>query len=235
MYFLILSTLVSAMPETNKVERSITVSGDSEVCVAPNTVRLTVTVISIDKNLSKAKALNDERLKRVIAALTKIVESKNIQSDNVSISQRRNSESYNKDVPDAYEVSRSTVVTLKDVKRFEELLTSSLEAGASEVGGIDFRTTDLRKHRDTARSMAMKAAHEKAVALATEAGMKVGKPRNISEQFTGGGYWSAGSRGGGYLQNSSQNVGISGESAESGLAPGMIAVTASVSVTYDLE
>jgi uncharacterized protein len=234
MCYSLLLAIMTLTPDAVKIDRSINVTAESEVCVAPNSVQVTLTVVSIDKALSKAKSLNDERLKRVIAALTKIVESKNIQSDNISISQRRDNDSSHKDAPDAYEVRRSTVVTLKDVKRFEELLTAVLEAGANEVSGIDFQTTELRKHRDTARAMAMKAAKEKATALAAEAGLKVGKPRSIVEGASGGGYWSPFSGRGGYMQNSMQNVRPS-EPSDNALAPGMISVKASVTVTYDLE
>ncbi len=43
----------------------------------------------------------------------------------VSYSARRATE------PDGYQVRRSIVVTLRDVKRFEELLSSVLESGAN--------------------------------------------------------------------------------------------------------
>jgi uncharacterized protein len=217
------------------VTRSITVEAHSEVCVTPDSVQVTLTVIAIDRQLIKAKALNDDRMQRLIAALVGIVDGKHIQTDNIAINQHRDNGNYLKDAPDAYEVRRSTVVTLRAVKRFEELLTVALQAGANEVNGIDFQTTELRKHRDTARAMAMKAAKEKAIALAGEAGMSVGKPQTIVEGAGSSGYWSPFSSRGGYTQNSMQNASSeASEPSENGLAPGMISVKASVTVSYDL-
>ena len=63
--------------------------------------------------------------------------------------------------------------------KFEDLLSDALEAGVTHVQGIEFRTTELRKHRDRARSLALKAAQEKAELLADGAGRKIGKAISI--------------------------------------------------------
>jgi uncharacterized protein YggE len=111
-----------------------------------------------------------------------------------------------------------------------------LEAGANYVHGVEFATTELRKHRDEARALAVRAAREKAVALAKELGLKPGRARSIVEG--GGGFWSGygswGGRGGGYAQNVSQRSADPSEVTGT-VAPGQIAVTAHVSVAFDLE
>ena len=45
-------------------------------------------------------------------------------------------------------------ITLKDTSKFEDVLTESLQEGANYVHGIEFRTTELRKHRDAVRALA---------------------------------------------------------------------------------
>ncbi len=102
----------------------------------------------------------------------------------------------------------------------------------SSTDGIEFRTSALRKHRDTARAQALKAAREKATAMAAELGSKVGKPLSITESASSFGMrsWGGGSRGGGMQQNSFSGGGGSSESTE-GFAPGQIAVSAAVNVT----
>ena len=57
------------------------------------------------------------------------------------------------------------VITLGDVSRFEDLLSDTLLAGANHVHNVEFRTTELRQHRDAARALAIQAAREKAEAL----------------------------------------------------------------------
>lgn len=133
---------------------------------------------------------------------------------------------------------KSIVLTLRDASKFEDVLSSVLGAGANYVHGIQFRTSELRKHRDQARALAIKAAQEKANDLAKELGQKVGKPYKIQEEQSG--WWSWyntwwGSRwGGGMAQNVMQNVaGPSG--AEGSIALGQINVNAKVTVSFELE
>ena len=217
--------------------RSISVSGNADVRVAPDTVQLLLGVESWEKSIAKAKEVNDERLKKTLAIAAKLaIEPKDIQTDNMTIDPIFDNSSYGRNrvaQPDGYSVRRSVAITLRDVKRFEAVITALLEAGVNKVDGIDFRSSELRKHRDQARSLALKAAREKAVAMAGELGMKVGKVATISEGGSGGYYWSHRS-GGAMAQNVMQSAGPSVEGTE-GFAPGQITISANVSVTFDLE
>ena len=112
--------------------------------------------------------------------------------------------------------------------------------GVNYVHGIDFRTSELRKHRDTARAMAIQAAKEKADALASELGVKRGKVYSITENYWGGwwswsgSYWR--SRGGGGMQqNVAQNAGGASEATEGALSVGQISVSATVNVSFLIE
>jgi len=112
-------------------------------------------------------------------------------------------------------------VTLKDTSLFERLVTTALKSGANRLIGFEYRTTDLRKHRDEARRMAIRAAKEKAELLAGELGTRVGKPQTIGEGYVGyyGGYASrwGGGMGNAQAQVSSQ-VPAGGGGDEGGIA-----------------
>ena len=105
--------------------------------------------------------------------------------------------------------------------------------------GIEFRTTELRKHRDSARALAIQAAREKATAMAKDAGQAIGQPITIHEDYTTWyspwNSWWGSSSGRSAAQNVVQNA-PSGATPErdDGLAPGQIAVDASVTVSYEL-
>jgi uncharacterized protein YggE len=136
-------------------------------------------------------------------------------------------------------VRKSIEVKLTDTGSFEGLLTGLLTNGVNNVHGIEFRTSQLRKHRDTARAMAIRAAREKASALASELGVKCGKVYNINANDWGGwsasgGYWG-GRYGGGMYQNAVQNVGGSVETDDSTLSVGQISVSATVNVSFLIE
>jgi uncharacterized protein YggE len=126
---------------------------------------------------------------------------KYIQTDYISIEPRYQDaylkDGYQKRELVGYVVRKDIAFTLKDVSRFEKLYSTILESGVNHVYGIEFRTTELRKHRDQGRALAIQAAREKAEALAKEMGQTVGAPLSISENCSWGyrsySWWGASS------------------------------------------
>lgn len=214
--------------------RTISTSGSADVRVVPDEIEVSLGVETRDKSLAVARRENDERLAKVMAALRGLkIDAKHVQTDYVNIQP-----DYNNDRSIAvYWVRKNIAVTLKDPSKFDSLLTQVLDAGANHIHDVQFRNSELRKYRDQARAMAIRAAHEKAAALAKELGQKVGKARTINEG--GGGWYGPGSWRSGSWNAQSQNVMQSqggGERSESsGASLGQISVSATVSVVFDLE
>ena len=221
--------------------RLITVIGEAEVRVAPDEVILTLGVETIDVELKKAKDENDQRVAKIIAVAKNLgVEEKHIQTDHISI-EPRYEHKYSEDRRFiGYWVRKTIVLTLRDTEKFEGLLSQVLEAGANYVHGVQFRTTELRKYKDQARALAIKAAKEKAEALAKELDQKIGQPHSIKENRASWWYgynswW--GSRWGSGMsmsQNVIQNVGGSASGGDS-IALGQIKIKANVTVSFELE
>jgi uncharacterized protein YggE len=220
--------------------RTISVSGSAEVRVTPDEVVLTLGIETNDMNLTVAKEENDRRVKKVLAvARTAGVEDKYLQTDFLDIEPRYDRVN-NKQTFLGYWVQKTLSITLRDLGKFDGLLSDAITAGANYVHGIEFRTTQLRKYRDQARAQAIRAAREKAVALTQELGVKLGAAQNISEQPTH--WWSSysrydrwrGGRGSFAVQNVMQSAG-EGAAVEGTLAPGQILVTAQVSVAFAIE
>ncbi len=219
---------------------TISVSGSAEVKVPPDQIDLDVGVEVRDPSLDEAKAQNDAKVANVLKFLKDSgIDAKDVQTDFVGIHPEFENERQTR--PEVYVVQRSIGIRLRKVSDFEKVLAGVLKNGVNYVHGIDFRTTDLRKHRDAARQMAIRAAREKADALAGELGVKVGKVQSISENTWGGWWsWSGGSwrsrRYVGMYQNVAQNVGGAGGPSEDGsLSVGQISVSATVNVSFTLE
>jgi uncharacterized protein YggE len=239
---LILVFALSAWAEgqsTSQEPRTITVTGDAEVRVVPDEVILTLGVETWDKNLDLAKRQNDEIVSRILALTADYgIAAEHVQTDYVNIEPRYRNGYYEERDFIGYFVHKNVVVTLRDLSRFEDLFADALEAGVNYVHGVEFRTTELRKHRDEARALAIEAAQEKATALATELGQAVGDPLTIAEEHNG--WWSGynawwGARWGSTMtQNVIQEVGGSALTGDSSVAPGQINVNARVSVTFEL-
>ena len=230
-----ISLLIPALASADVLpRRGITVNGEAEVKVAPDQVILTIAVETLDKDLLLAKKQNDDRVKKVLAVTSQFkIESKHVQTEQISIDPRYRSYS-DKTTFEGYAVKKTIVICLKDLARFEDVLTELLKAGTNSVPGIEFQSTELRKHRDQARLMAAKAAKEKATAIAGELGAKVGRAHTIHESS----FNSYGSRGGYNMmaQNaSSESGGGDPDTGSTGFAPGQISIRAGVTVDFDLD
>ena len=188
-----------------------------------------------------AKKDTDRILKSVTQAITRLgVDESDIQTDflNVEPVYARYREL---DTFQGNHIKRRLVVTLKDISKFDELLSDVLSAGASRILDVQFVTEDLRKYRDQARAMAVKAAAEKARDMTAELGQTVGKAIYINENksYRRSWYWRYGwdwgRYSGGNPFNVSQNVLTPEDEGDTPLAVGKISVTASVTVYFLLE
>jgi uncharacterized protein len=234
------SVVVSLGPIAQNVSltqtRLITVSGSSEVRIPPDEIVMTLGVETSSMDLMTARAENDQRINAMIkAAGSRGIRPEHLKTDYLNI-EPRYQDGYAKRQFYGYFVQKTLVVTLRDIKIFESLLTELLQAGATHVHDVQFQTTELRRHRDEARAMAVRAAREKAEALARQLGQQIGDPQNISES---GWYWYSprsgwGNRWQGAATQNSMQTGAGG-GVESALAPGLISVSAQVSVSFSLR
>jgi hypothetical protein len=228
-----------AMAQGSQPPPQISVSGSAEVKVAPDEILLGVGVETRHENLDVAKRENDEHVARSLAFLKASgVKDKDVQTDFISIVPNDENNISQSKVP-IYIVRRAIEVKLTKTGSFENILAGLLTNGVNNVRGIEFRTSELRKYRDEARAKAIKAAREKADALAAELGVRRGKVYSVNA-YDGGGYYGGGGgywgRGfaGGMVQGATFNLGES--SGEAGtLSVGEISVSASVNVTFLIQ
>lgn len=232
--------LTHAFPQAFTQPPLINVSGSAEIKVAPDEIDLRVGVETRSEKLEDTKADNDGRVSKTLAFLkTSGVEDKNVQTDFISIEPDYNTNT-SRTKPVVYIVRKSIEVKLTKTDGFEGILTGLLNNGVTNVHGIEFHTSQLRKHRDEARALAIRAAREKADAMASELGVKRGKVYSINAN-DGGGWWGAsggywgGRGGGGMYQNTVQNMGGTSDESDGTLSVGQISVSASVNAAFLIE
>ncbi|HVF42307.1 MAG TPA: SIMPL domain-containing protein, partial [Pyrinomonadaceae bacterium] len=155
--FLVLLAAAAAAQERPEPPH-VTVAGEAELNVAPDEVRFDVTLQHFGKELKAAKTQTDERLKGLIALAKKhgVAES-DTQTDYVKVEPRFKGNDDSKAFL-GYWVRKDLVFTLRDVSRAEALLSALLDFGVWRVNSVGFQTSELRRHRDSARALAMKAA-----------------------------------------------------------------------------
>jgi uncharacterized protein YggE len=243
-HLLVLAALVFAQPVFAQGllsgSNTLSVTGDAAVNVMPDRVRLFLGVESRNKSLLAAKAENDAGVRKVIAAVRALdVGAGDIQTDYMQVDMSYDSNTGA--IVEYYKVTKDMQILLRNVQGFEELLSQTLLAGANHIYDVEFSTSELRKHRDAARALAIKAAQEKANDLAAAAGLRVvGTPLAVSAYSYGGGasYGRWHSRGYGQMaQNVVQSPGSGGDGigSDGTVALGKISVTASVAMTFQLQ
>jgi uncharacterized protein YggE len=229
------------------IERSpvITVMGSAEVMVAPDEVVFSLDITKRDKDLQIAKRQNDDAVAKVLDLAHRFsVLPQNIKTDYTSVNMKYEKiiDAKKKIVDDdgdevgtrifrGYEVSKTVTVRLTDITRFEDFFAEVLKTGLSEVNSVKFETSKLRENKDKARDMAMKAAREKADAMAASIRQTIGKAVRITE---------------GVIPNQTFNNGFSANVSSVGgnyvatepvatFAPGAIKIEAQVTVSFLLN
>ena len=211
--------------------RIISVVGTAEIKVVPNEVALTLGVDSRDKDLSVAKADNDQRMKKLLGlAHSAGVDAKNIQTSALTMGPEYSEDKAPKLL--GYNVSQVFTVTLRDLSKYEDLMTSFLKAGVNRVDGINFIVAEPKKYKDEARLEAVNAAREKASAMASQLGQSIAKPWEITEELNND-YGGLGGMNANFL--ASDRRGRLAEQNESTLAGGQVTIRASVRVSFQLE
>jgi len=238
--FVIALTASTAIAQ-NAVDRPlITVSGQAEMRVPPDEVVFTLEVESVDKDVMAAKKKTDESVKQVFGlAKDNKVNTDDVQTSYISVEPKYNTDELEyggerrgvKRVFIGYAVSKTIAIRLKDISRFDPLLSDVLKAGVTKVSNVEFRDSQIRKHRDQARAMAIRAAQEKANLLAREIGQTIGPAHSITEGVANR-YASQS-----MMQNSTSVISgdLSAAESESAIAPGLISVTAQVTVSFQLK
>lgn len=207
----------------------INVTGVGEVKVQPDEIVLNIGIDVRHKNLDEARKQSDDKVKALLQYLKKAnIDSKYIQTTNLSVYPNYVGE-FGQTSPEFYMVQRSVSVTVKEVKRFDEMLTGIYQAGANRVEGIEYRTSELNKHREQARKLAIQAAKQKATALTNELGTRIGRVYNITEN-TSEGYPRPL-----YKANRMMEAGAAADASGPTIAVGQIIISASVDVSFVIE
>lgn len=213
----------------------ITVSGQAEIRVQPDEVLFDLSVVRLDKEITAAQQQTDESVRQILALARRYnVPAQNVKTNYITVEMKYTTDLLDDDDDEkkvkrelvGYEVSKSVNVRFTDLARFEGFFADVLKAGVSRVRSVTFHTSQLRKHRDQARAAAVRAAREKAVALAAEIGQSVGKAYTIEEEAPRD------------LSRSNSvtfDSGAYSADESSAFAPGTITVTAQVTVSFLLN
>jgi uncharacterized protein len=216
-----------AAGEDKPLVKIVRVTGTAEVKVVPDRAAIELGVEKQSPSASVAKQLADTATRRILAVLRSHgVDEKDIQTTFLSL---RPQYDYRKGMQLSHFVSEQTVsVTVRDLAKLDSLLEELIKVGGNRIYSLQYETSDLRKYRDQARDFAVKAAREKAQALAHALGQEIGKAQAIEEVSDAGGQYSA-------LSNYSYESKQRDTRAGSATAAGQTTISASIVVSFELD
>ena len=228
---------VQAFAQNNIEPPLITVTGQAEVRVPPDEVLFTLAVENVDKDMLVANKKTDDSVKQILAiARQHNVKPEDVQTSQISVQPKYNTDDIEyearrgvKRVLIGYQVSKTIAIRLREISRFDAMLADILKAGITRLSNLEFRDSQLRKHRDEARRMAIRAAQEKARLLAGEIGQSIGPAYSITET-SGNDYGRSNT-----MQNASGYIAGDMFSSDSAISPGSISITAQVTVRFRLN
>lgn len=225
----------AAQPISCDRERTVQTSGTATVNVVPDRALIQLGVQSNATTIAEVQKDNEAAMQRALDALG--IDSKDIATDWYYVEPVYSS--YDSVNIKGYRINNTVAITLRDVKRVNEVISNTLDGGANQVINVELYTSELRKYRDQAREMAVQAAREKADLLSGAAGAQTGCVITLTENvwsYYNGWY----GRGGGniWAQNAVQNAPQAGAGTmpEAGAVRlGQIAIQAEVTSTFGLK
>jgi uncharacterized protein len=232
------STAVSN--STCDASRSLQVTGSAMINVTPDRAFIQLGVVSNGLTPTDVQAVNSAAIQTVINALkAEGIASKDIATDYYVIEPVY--DDYNSLYIKGYRINNLVAVTLREVQKTSNVIATALSAGANQVVNLEFYTSDLRNYRDQARELAVKAALEKAKALANAAGAEVGCVLSINENswsYYNGGWWYGRTQNM-WTQNTIQNAAPANSAGSSTgdepISLGQISIKAEISATFSLK
>ena len=170
--------------------RTIHVSGTAAVHVIPDRALIELGVASTGTTPDQVQARNTAAIKKVVNAVRWLgIEGKYISTDRYIVRPVYDNDGLH---IIGYRIDNMVAITLTDVDKTGDVLIAAFKAGANQVLGVEFYTSELRHYRDQARDLAMKAAVEKAQALASAGGAEAGCVLSINENtwsYYNGSWW----------------------------------------------
>lgn len=172
----------------NPVEKkTINVSGQARVSVAPDIAYITLGVVTENKDAKAAQKENAAAMDKVIAAIKASgVKSEDIKTVNYSINPKYNyEEKTGTSNIVGYSVNNSVNVTVRDIQKAGSIIDVAAESGVNASSSISFAISNYEEYYNEALKNAVIAAKKKAVTIAGAMGLNLKAPISINE---GGGY-----------------------------------------------
>jgi len=183
MTFLIVMMLCSTSlaAENENLPPTISVNGEGIVEATPDRAKISVTVVTREKNPSEVRNSNARAATSVINSIVALgVERKNISTGNYSFNPiYRPLEKLKREI-EGYEATNSVTIIVDDLNLVGKIIDTALKNGANHVDGLEFGLRNKNSYRDEALRLAVLDAKRKAEIVAAALGKSIVGVRSVN-------------------------------------------------------
>ena len=201
----------------------ITVQGNGSVSAQPDMVTIHVNASALEEGMLSAQHVISETVAKATQALLALgVAESDIITTSYGYYPRY---SYEQDPPKitGYQASHALEITCRDITRLDAVITALTDSGIAEINDVSYGVADKRGLYKQALELAVRAAEEKAAALAAASGVTLTGLESLTENQ-------------GYDARYAMVTSAKGENAiDTGIRSGSISVNASVTAVYNAQ
>lgn len=137
---------------------------------------------TVKKTAAEATVESTVKMNDIISEIKKLgIEDKDIKTSNYNLSPVYNWTNAKGQELIGYEVTQTLTLKIRDLNKIGDVISKTTEKGANQVGNIIFTIDDEFALKNQARELAINKAKEKAILIASQSGMKLGKVKSVIE------------------------------------------------------
>ncbi|MBI4558261.1 MAG: SIMPL domain-containing protein [Candidatus Hydrogenedentes bacterium] len=225
----------AATPENDIPQ--ISVSGTAVTQTVPDVIQWSITITDENKDLQEAKRNSDAKMAAILTLARELgVRPEDLQTGYLNANREYNQDERGRRLDfKGFSVRRGVTLKQRDLKRFDEYLTKLVSSAEMEVS-FSFDSSRMTDLRWETRLKALKAAKEKAEAMAKVVDATAGKVIRIEEPLPPEGRYGGGAYGS--FANTSfadPQAARPADVAQGTFAPGAIEVKVTVNAIFELE
>ena len=179
LFSFVLLTFTTTMAQNNIVTPQVSVSGEGSIKIKPDYAIISIGSEIKDADSAKAKKQNDDIVAKMIQVIKKSkIDEKDYQTQRVNLYKSRDYQQKK----DYFVASQTVTITLRNLENYETLMSDLMDAGANNINGVEFKSTQTEKFASEIRAKAVLNAKKKAQDFASALDQNIGKALSISDQ-----------------------------------------------------
>lgn len=225
LFVCVLIILMLALPAmADAADRTLAITGTATVSLAADMATLRIGVNTVCDSVGEAQAQNSAIMQQVIDAILKQgVAKEDVITSDFSVYSSTDYSTGTEKVQ--YTVNNMLNVTIRNLENTAALIDVATEAGANQMYGLSFASSEADKAYEKALTRAYEDATAKAQILAQAAGLELGEVLQLDAANSYGGFYG--------IRNSYDMVAEASKGAA--IVSGDVTVNATVSVVFSLK